>query len=75
MDCYICGKESKGGDKMGDSIYVDCPACGEYKIAGTVMAVASNKTINVEYMQSYLKSERDQGTRVPLLGSYDMKYL
>jgi predicted RNA-binding Zn-ribbon protein involved in translation (DUF1610 family) len=38
MNCPVCGADAEQLAATGDSVSINCPKCGEYDIAGSVLA-------------------------------------
>lgn len=70
MECFICATDSTEVPPAGDYTQLACPSCGEYRLAGTAIALfkANNWKFDVELTRRWLASQRSSGT-IPFISS------
>lgn len=70
MECFICATESNEGPSSGDYKQIACPACGEYKISGTAIALFNeyNWKFDVDLTRQWLASQQGSGV-IPVIES------
>jgi Zn-finger nucleic acid-binding protein len=73
--CPVCGAVAGGGHKIGDSTVFDCPRCGGYRLAGTVIALIDKGTQqkpNPAKFRDLVRKKRGNSTEYPVITSADL---
>jgi predicted RNA-binding Zn-ribbon protein involved in translation (DUF1610 family) len=72
MNCAICGANAEQTETTIDGVSINCPNCGEYDIASTVIAREQLQRLDSEERRFALgmaKRSAEQGAR-PLITTY-----
>jgi hypothetical protein len=66
--CRICNGDATLYPPLGDVDHLASAGCGEYKITGTEVGIASARQVSVAVMRERLNKHRKRSTKVPLIG-------
>lgn len=69
MRCYVCREVAREKTIKHRGRSVDCPACGPYKIGGTVLHLCRHRAlkIDVDVSRKWLAERRKEGVDKPFL--------
>ena len=73
--CPICGSVAKGGYDVGDSTLYECPNCGGYRLAGTVVKLLAIEGVHrpsPEAFRALVKAKRGKSSEYPVITSHDL---
>lgn len=74
MECLVCKSPAKENSSTGDYREVDCPACGVFRVSGSLLAILRGRVFDVDSTRNALRQMPRLGN-VPMLSTVDEELL
>ena len=77
--CPVCRSPAGDGKHVGDNTQFECPNCGGYRLAGTVLALiergTQNKLPTPQAFKELVAKRRGNSKEYPVITSYDLGWV
>ena len=77
--CPVCRSAAGDGKHFGDTTQFECPNCGGYHLAGTVLALiekgTKNKLPTPQAFKELVAKKRGKSENYPVITSYDLGWV